>query len=491
MKILFVFFLLLYELFAQKYQGKVINEQGKPIAFAKVRVQNSDSTTYANRKGYFSLIYKGKKTDYITASKDGYLIGGKKFHRDVYDYTITLHPLPKKDNINYNFTSSHSKNKDPKSCQQCHSMIFNQWQKDIHSKTSKNSNFNAIFEDFFKKDFSNLQGNCKNCHKPLEVIDSKNIEIHNEGINCDFCHKIHDVKVSNPNLLGTQRMNFLRPFGLKELLFGSMDDVFPRNDAYVKLYEQSKYCASCHDGKFWNELVYSEYQEWKKSSYPKEGKSCQTCHMPTSKQDVFIANKSQGGFLRDKLQSHSHKMKGSDDKEFMKSAVAVDYDYKIANNKLNLDIKVTNKGAGHHFPTSSPAPFRYVVLKVSLTDENGNILEDINKSFLPTWTGYENSIGKVFAKVFTGVKSYSNQKNSFSHEYPELFWKPISLEYDSRIAAKRSDTFSLNFETLHIKKIYAKIILTHHKFTPKLAKQVKVEPTKMVLYEKRFNLEIR
>lgn len=496
----FVFFIFLFfisNLYSKEIKGRVTDISGKPIPFAEVRLQNTPYQTNTNRQGEFKIdIFTPIKSKYITASKNGFIIGGTAFKETKQEYTIKLKKLPMSDNKEYKFTPSlkssittESISKQEKICQNCHTRIVSEWKKDKHSKSAKNKNFLSVFKKGFKHDFPNSKGNCNNCHTPLKTLNTNSLNDHldftpleKEGINCDFCHKIKDVDTKKNNLTGTQRLDLLRPHGKSELLFGSMNDVFPRNDAYLKIYEQSKFCASCHHGSFWGELVYSEFEEWRVSPYPKEGKSCQSCHMKQSKKADYIADKDKGGFLRDHKEIHSHHMKDTDDIDFIKDALDINISHKIEQNRLCLNISVTNTGAGHHIPTGSP--FRHMILNIKGINGKNKNIPQISNHTIPSWAHIK-GVGKVFAKIYRPAKLYTNKGVKFEHSYPELFWRPIHLEYDTRIKAKTTDTTQFIFDIKNSKKAIFDIKLTYLNFFDSTIKDMDLDKKVLELYKKR------
>ncbi len=499
--------LLLITLFSLNLQafylkGKVVDSDAKAIPFSTVKIQNTNIITSTNRQGYFNLkIDTNVKSKYITASKNGYLIGGDHFIGFDKEYKIILKKLPKKDNKNYKFTpsllesiTSEPKIKKEKVCQECHNSIVKEWTKDKHASSAVNKNFLEIFNKGFKKDFSSSVGNCMKCHMPITALKNKkdiNMDdlsaVEKEGISCDFCHKIKDINLKNENLLGIDNMEFLRPNDEVELLFGPMHDVYPRFDAYSSVYEQSKYCASCHSAKFWGVTIYSEYDEWKKSVYPKQNKSCQSCHMTEQKKSGFLADKIKGGYLRDRQEIHSHNM--NIDKEFIKNALDIKIEQKIKNNKLYIDVFITNIGAGHDIPTGSP--FRHMILKLDVTDENSkNIVQD-TKNILPSWSSIKGN-GKVFAKIFRPVGGYSANSSRFKHTYPEYFWRPIHLESDTRIPAKTTDKIGFVFSLNSPKIVNLEVTLTYAYFIDNIIRDtnMSISSQNLEIYKKKMLLGV-
>lgn len=500
--IFFLITLLSYQvLYANEIRGCVKDREQTALKFATVRLQATPYHTTTDNQGCFKIENKTSQDfEYITAAKDAYAIGGEKFVGYDKNYSITLEPLILKDNSEYIFTpslqahiSDKTRYKKERVCEKCNVSLLQEWQADRHSRSALNQNFLAVYEKGFKKDFPTSNGNCANCHSPVASLKNKRAvdvlqelsAVEKESISCDFCHKIKDVNLQHSNFVGVENIEFLRPNESKELLFGPMNDVFPRFDSYAKVYEQSKYCASCHNGMFWNNKVYSEYEEWKRSPYPKNSISCQKCHMPQKTERGFLAEIKNGGHLRSASEIHSHKFLGIKDEAFMRDALHVDIKSSLTKKELHVDIALTNSGAGHNFPTGSP--FRSMILEVSVKNEKQQTLEQLSTLQLPSFTGIKGN-GKVFAKIYRPLKGYNNNRSHFKYAYPEHFWRPIVLESDTSIPAKKSDLSKFIFERGKAKKvdIHVKIIYTN--FFKPFAKAFGLNYYELLLYEKHLQL---
>ena len=108
----------------------------------------------------------------------------------------------------------------------------------------------------YKLDFPNTSGNCASCHAPMAAVnDPYNTNpllidgVDKEGISCDFCHKILDVKLNfstgnpNQNMPGVLSYDLRRPFDGNQFFSGPYDDVAPGEDVYSSIQKQSQYCT--------------------------------------------------------------------------------------------------------------------------------------------------------------------------------------------------------------------------------------------------------
>lgn len=276
-----------------------------------------------------------------------------------------------------------------------------------------------------------------------------------EGISCDLCHKIDGVGIDEtggrPGILSYR---FRRPGQGRQLFYGPFDDVYPGDDSFHPLYPKSHYCAPCHHGKFWDVLIYSEFQEWLDSSYKDRNIHCQDCHMkPQGKMNRF-ALEEEGGLKRDPLSIPSHVNFGVSDEAFMKEAINLETAVDIQDNAIIVTVKIENTNAGHHYPTGNP--MRNMILLVEVTDPQGETLQMIQGNRVPSWGGegdhtkgnYAGLPGKGFAKVLKTRSSYTGrkQRRKFDFEYPAPHWRPVTIESDNRIPADGMDVSTYHFK---------------------------------------------
>lgn len=106
-------------------------------------------------------------------------------------------------------------------------------------------------------------------------------------------------------------------------------------------YSDSAFCKPCHqfeeNGFSLNgKLLENTYNEWLESPHAKEGKTCQSCHMPNRR----------------------HQWRGIHDPDSVKNALKLDVEIRNYQESIEAEIRLTNEGAGHHLPTYlTPAIF--------------------------------------------------------------------------------------------------------------------------------------
>ncbi|OGC09722.1 hypothetical protein A2V82_13355 [candidate division KSB1 bacterium RBG_16_48_16] len=437
----------------------------------------------------------------LTAWAPGYYIGGgRSFLPGDTAIVLALHAHHQSDNPNYSWAGAHAQFGNPNNCQHCHAaagdanagLPFDDWVLDAHSGSARNHRFLTMYlgtdvygnqspatrygysRDYgafplspvydatwfgpgYRLDFPGTAGNCAACHAPVAAIDDaygvdpvQLSGVEAEGIGCDFCHKVWDVKI-NPgtgmpydNRPGVLSYEFRRPPDGHQFFAGPLDDVAPGEDTCTPVQKESRYCAPCHTAEFWGVTVYNSFGEWLDSPYsdPETGQTCQDCHMPKGLTDHF-ARLDKGGLIRNPETLSSHRMPGAMDENLLRNAVSLSATGWLENNEAVVEVNITNDKTGHHVPTDSP--LRHLILLVIATDAHGDTLRQIQGGMLPDWCGigdprqgyYAGISGKAFAKIleelWTGVSPTA------------AYWKMTRLVSDNRLAAFATDVSQYRF----------------------------------------------
>ncbi len=468
---------------ARVLTGVVENDTGQPVAGAVVRLQGARDSAVSSNEGRFRLAVRGESgAKYVTAWKEGFYNGGTLLASGDASYRIRLKPLPPGDNTAYRWipprkpTDGAAVESSDKPCDTCHVQgdfpVVGEWESSAHARAATNPFFLAFFNGDrsaiplapdlgYRLDFPRSSGNCAACHVPalalrrLHDADPNHAAgVERDGVFCDFCHKIKDVALdADGGRPGVLSMTFARPPQGEQLFFGPFDDVFPGPDAFKPLYKESRYCAACHNSRFWNVQAYSEFSEWSVSSYAKQGIHCQNCHMKPDGRTRQVALASKGAIVRDPKTVASHTFRAGNDAQFMRSAVELKVRGELSGDALTVVAGVKNIGAGHHLPSGSP--MRNMLLLVEARDEHGR-LELLQGERLPVWAGtgpesagnYAGLPGKGYAKVLKDLVPYPADRrisSNLSALYPAPHWRPVILESDNRIAAGAVDASSYRF----------------------------------------------
>jgi hypothetical protein len=243
-------------------------------------------------------------------------------------------------------------------------------------------------------------------------------------------------------------MRLRRPPPEAQLFFGPYDDAFPGPDSFNPIFRRSRHCAGCHDGRFWGVLVYGEFAEWEASPYAGRGVQCQDCHMKPDGRTRRVAAAADGGIRRRPRTVSSHAFPGGEDPAFLRAAVTLSAAAAVQGDRLAVQVRVRNVGAGHHVPTGSP--MRNMVLAVEATGGGGAPLPLEEGGRVPSWAGegppelgnYAGLPGRGYAKVLKTPVAYPADRRlsgSLPPLYPAPFWRPVVVESDTRIAAEGED----------------------------------------------------
>lgn len=307
----------------------------------------------------------------------------------------------------------------------------------------------------YKLDFPDTTGNCATCHLPTAALAdpygtdlNKAVGVDELGIHCDFCHKIVDVRLDPTtgqppeNMSGILAIELMRPSDERQLFFGPYDDVDVGPDTFLPLMKQSEICAPCHNASFWNVPIYQSFAEWQASSYPADGKSCQSCHMTPDGVTTNFAP-ARGGLERDPDTIPSHNYPGATDEALLQNAVSMDVSARNESGQVEISVTILNDKTGHHVPTDSP--LRQMILIIQATDDEGTPLKQLDGPILPQWTGEGNPSQGYYAGL-PGMAYAKLLKELWTEIYPSgAYWNPTLLVSDNRIAAGESDTTTYTF----------------------------------------------
>jgi hypothetical protein len=442
---------------AASIQGTVRGPDG-PLAGAIVRQQTTANFVLSDETGQFTLsgLTQGQEIA-VTAWKEGYHPAAVTVTPPQTDVSLNLVKHPDQDNPDYKWITSYADPNEPVACEHC-MVAFPQWRVDAHSQSAVNRRFLSLYQGTnlagsplgggFADDFPGTSGSCANCHAPAAAVHQpfatymdQLLPVEQEGVLCDFCHKIADVYLERgtglpySNMPGIQSFRLNRPPPDTHMFYGPFDDV-PRRVARLDLEKKSQFCAPCHQFSFWGTPIYESFREWLESSYPQRGIECQGCHMIPPGVTPYFVFPEQGGKIRDPKLISSHLMPGSVDVPLLNNTVEMWVDTEWRRGEIVVRVTLKNTGAGHHVPTDFPG--RQMLLVVTAEDASQQPLSLRTGPTIPSWGGAQaGKAGKVFAKILRDVQT---------GEKPVVtYWKQTLIDSDNRLAAEAVDVSEYRF----------------------------------------------
>jgi hypothetical protein len=253
-------------------------------------------------------------------------------------------------------------------CGRCHTAIFASWKSSSHAQSMESRLFQDALELAEADSGATARRTCLNCHAPLaDKIGDLRLDkkVSWEGVTCDYCHSVREVLTvqSLPQLVVSFAPVKSGPW---------KDSVSTAHGvAYSAAHTSSALCASCHEYRNGGGFpVLTTWSEWKNSSYAKEGKQCQSCHMSRVAGDAVDPRVTRSQHAQINL----HQMPGSHSLEQLTKAIRAQLFVTREGGQLRVRIELENKLAGHYFPTGSP--LRQLTLDVRADVYNGKQFHD-------------------------------------------------------------------------------------------------------------------
>jgi hypothetical protein len=259
-------------------------------------------------------------------------------------------------------------------------------------------------------------------HLPVGKAATRDDRLAHDGVSCTICHQITDEKLgTSASFTGGYVVSAARPLGKSSHaadgrpIFGPfevdkgltriMHSATEFRQAEAPYVRQSELCATCHTlytkalgprGEEVGQIPEQvPYLEWRHSAFPREERSCQSCHMPAVEEEMRISSvlgQPRMGLARHAFVGGNAFMlrllnrfrvelavaspPGELDEavrltvrnlETASAAVSVER-AEIAGGRLNVDVAVRNL-TGHKLPTGYPS--RRVWLHVTIRDRSG------------------------------------------------------------------------------------------------------------------------
>ncbi len=216
---------------------------------------------------------------------------------------------------------------DPASCGACHPQQLAQWRTSLHAGAYSPGFSGQLIEGGLAE--PHQVRSCQACHAPLAEQQPFSASgapearydptLREQGLVCAGCH------VRAHQRYGPPRRPELAPIA-GALPHGGFT---PRPE-----FEQSRFCATCHqffdDPGVNGKPIENTWREWKQSRFAREGRTCQSCHMP----------------------DRAHTWRGIHDPETVRAAVDVEFrPLDLVGPELSASLTLASREVGHAFPT--------------------------------------------------------------------------------------------------------------------------------------------
>ena len=293
-------------------------------------------------------------------------------------------------------------------CKKCHLRANEEYEESTIARAIVSPTFRAMLEDYVSKGKDKRY--CLNCHAPQslvfpDLVDSMVKQIISgdltfEGVGCIQCHLIKTV---DPNVKGHPSIK-LEP---GRTVFGGYKDFLEskaHDSQYLDIFKKSDLCLACHTVAPPGVPTAEAVGNWRGSKAAKEGKNCQTCHMPQGFDSSANEEK--------KRDIAGHEFNGKSP-ALRKQAFDLDYETDIQGAQTKLTVKLKNL-VPHNVPTTHPI-WNQVYLQVIIKGLN---LREVFKE------------KRVYGRIFADAKG---NRTLLDHDAVKLLEDTVLKAEETRV----------------------------------------------------------
>jgi hypothetical protein len=265
-------------------------------------------------------------------------------------------------------------------CAECHAFQHERWSGSIHARSDSSPLYVAMRAKAVASravgigvadrasgagvaDRASGAGDrCDACHSPLKALLDPSEPAAREGVTCEVCHAVKSVREHDGRMEAELDLRDSRKYGP----VCSGKEIYFHKTGCSPLHKEARFCAACHQAsaglaKAEGIPIYTDFDEWRGSSYATAGINCQDCHMPGVVEDVASGSQKKGrvgdhGFL-------------GDDGELKRRAISMNLSVEDKRGKLFAKVTLKNEAGGHAVPTGMPG--RQIALHVRVVDGAG------------------------------------------------------------------------------------------------------------------------
>jgi len=457
-------------------QGIVVDmDTQSPIEGARVRIHKALPFAETDASGFFSLDDATAPPFDLVAGAHGYYNGSTFVTSETTGLTIQLEAVPTQPDGDHELFL-------PTDCQGCHESIYDEWLGSPMQKTGLNAWVFDVYDGngtaggmggfVYQRDSvhfpQNFNSDCSACHSPVHwlktfeidppvqtmgSLDEINQDMRN-GVQCEICHRAYDVDIDQTHVPGVQPETFHLLDNDAPVQFGLLGDAIYEQLGIMRgAYNpqlSGQLCSACHedtvdvdddgdfspeDGSLDHETTFSEWRTWQDQS-PDNVDTCVTCHMPASPRTSFCIFEPED---RLPFSSRNHDIRGTTP-EFLENALTLDVTPKVGFDRLTVDVRVENVGAGHAVPTG--VVIRNVILLVTPRDGNGDRLAQLEGDRVDFIGGVGDPDEGYYADL-PGQAFYRNYETALG-EQGVFYTEAVAQVHDTRIppGGQYTGTFS-------------------------------------------------
>jgi len=252
---------------------------------------------------------------------------------------------------------------------------------------------------------------CRTCHAPTRILQgpgevaAPKLRDNNrlDGVSCASCHLDQDG-----NIRGKYDLSAPHPT-VQDPLFTAA--------------RSAELCAACHQTDY-SAPAQQTFLEWKNDFAPNDARTCQSCHMP---RDVRLFSEIFSD--RPKRIIGRHLFAGGHSVSILEKAATLSLK-QDPEHPQQLQIAVTNSGAGHSLPTGHGP--RAVLLHIKLEGPDGRVLIDSRKKGRAVAVYTVNpDLGAVSELVHAAIRAGATEVVPLQlEEMPGVYRITASLYYD-------------------------------------------------------------
>jgi len=318
-------------------------------------------------------------------------------------------------------------------CSHCHPTLATQFGRSAHRRAASNPAVQDLYEP---------GDSCADCHAPgvdgpavagrslLEATDLAR----SDGVHCDLCHKIADVRLDQPPGPG-RRLVLGRPTDgpgplsdFRPAMYGPYPDVLNpfMGGVWTPLFREARFCGGCHEHTREGLPIQTTLSEFEASGMA-DGASCRDCHMPpvdlVNAADLdreYSEPSASAGFARAPGEVRDHSFPGALDRgpsgrRLIEDAARLSIDARREGDAVVADVTATVVGAAHRVPTGEPMRTLVLVVEASgcgqplaqsggpRIDTTGGAMEPSSMGGLPRdgapVRGLQEMAGRTYARV--------------------------------------------------------------------------------------------